>query len=79
VSYLDDLELDCLVGLGAAEASADGLNDPVNKLLAGHRRVRDVAREVPMGDEFLHKSKVTLTKPFLILGFRFSFDARCNP
>lgn len=52
-AYLDDLQLDALVGLRALEAVADGLHQPVDEPLARRPAVRGVARDVAVRDQLL--------------------------
>lgn len=53
-AHLNDLELHALVCLRPLETGADGLDDPVDELLARRRVVRGAAGQVAVCDQFLH-------------------------
>ena len=53
--YLDDLQLDALVGLRALEAVTDGLHQPVDQPLTRSPAVRGVACDVAVRYQLLQK------------------------
>ena len=53
LEYLDDLQLHPLVGLRPTEAATYCLDNAVNEALPGSGTVREVARQVAIGNEFL--------------------------
>lgn len=55
MAHLNDLELHALVCLRSLETGADGLDDPVDELLARRRVVRGAAGQVAVGNQFLQR------------------------
>lgn len=51
--YLDDLQLDSLIGLWTLETVADGFHQPVDQPLARGSAVGGVAGDVAVRDELL--------------------------
>lgn len=52
-AHLNDLELHALVCLRPLETGADGLDDPVDELLARRCVVRGAAGQVAVGNQLL--------------------------